>query len=91
MAIVTAVVIAGLAIAGFVYGKVRSRVPAVATPRPVTSPPSGQPTTDPTPAGTSPLDRPATDTAAAASSDPLPPPEPVSEWAPPSGLSARRF
>ena len=33
MAIGTAVVIAGLAIAGFVYGKVRSRVPAVATAR----------------------------------------------------------
>ena len=53
MAIVTAVMIAGLAIAGFVYGKVRSRIPAVATPRSVMAPPSGQPTPDPTPAGTS--------------------------------------
>ena len=32
MAIATAVVIAGLAIAGFVYGKVRSRVPAASAP-----------------------------------------------------------
>jgi hypothetical protein len=84
LAIGTAVVIAGLAIAGFVYGKLRSRVPATVTPRPLTVPPAGPPITDPTPAGTSPpvtspppIELPPPDVS------PLPPPEPASDWAPP--------
>jgi hypothetical protein len=83
MAIATAVVIAGLAIAGFVYGKVRSRTPAVATTRQVTVPPSEQPAQDPTPAGTAPLTAPPPTPLPPPRVTPLPQPESVNEWAPP--------
>ena len=80
MAIVTGVLIAGLAVAGFVYGKVRSRVPAEVRPRPPTSESvvaaettEPQPITMPPP---TPLPPP--------SANPLPPPEPITEWAPPT-------
>lgn len=82
LGIATAVVIAALAIAGFVYGKVRSRVPVVATPRPVTEPPSGEPTGDATPMG-SPITAPPPAPLPPPGADTLPPPEHVNEWAPP--------
>jgi hypothetical protein len=85
MAFVTAIVIAGLAIAGFIYGRMRSHVPAAATPRPSSASPAGPPTTDPTPAGTSPpLVAPQPMPLPPPRSSPLPPPEPASDWAPPT-------
>ena len=73
MAIATAVVIAGLAIAGFFYGRVRSRIPAVADPEtgPVTT---VQPPGERRHAGRQPPTHgSSTDTAPAASSDPAAP------------------
>jgi hypothetical protein len=80
MGIATAVLIAGLAVAGFVYGKVRSRPPTPAATRPaaadsmpggVDATPSGVPSAGMMPPPT-----------------PLPPPqrptEAVSDWAPPT-------
>jgi hypothetical protein len=85
IAIGTAVIIAALAIAGFIFGRLRSRTPAVATARPLTVPPTGPPTTDPTPADTTtPLTRPPPIQLPPPEPSPLPPPEPASEWAPPT-------
>jgi hypothetical protein len=83
LAIATAVLIVGLAIAGFVYGKIRSRVPAPATSRPVTEPPSGSRPSDATPAGT-PFAIPPPAPLPPPRPNPLPPPETVNEWAPPT-------
>jgi hypothetical protein len=83
LAIGTAVLIVGLAIAGFVYGKVRSRVPAPATPRLVTEPPSVPPANDRTPAGT-PFAIPPPAPLPPPRANPLPPPETMNEWAPPT-------
>jgi hypothetical protein len=80
MGIATAVLIAGLAIAGFVFGKIRSRPPAPATPRTARA--------DATPADATPSGPPA---ATMPPPTALPPPEPrpsppgaTTDWAPPT-------
>ena len=85
MAIVTAVVIAGLAIAGSVYGRLRSRGPRPNKPGPATVGESasaaitdGPPTEPPSVTIPPPTPLPPPD------ASPLPPPEPVTAWAPPT-------
>ena len=85
MAITTAVVIAGLAIAGFVYGKLRSRAPGEAGDCRVTGTDSAGPSTDDRPdAGRLAAARRATaDATPAAAGAAAAAARTVSEWAPP--------
>ena len=87
MAITTAVVIAVLAVAGFVYGKLRSRPPGVkkapaATASP--APPAAEPRDVDAPPTETSLPAPLATPLPPPQVQPLPPPEPVSEWAPPT-------
>jgi hypothetical protein len=79
MGIATGILIGGLAIAGFVYGKVRSRPPVPAASRPA-GVATGPPATDATPSGVPSETMPPP--------TPLPPPQrptdAVSDWAPPT-------
>jgi hypothetical protein len=81
---VTAIGIAVLAVAGFVYGKVRSRIPAPATPRPTPAQESNESSGDAPPPDSPPVMPPPTPLPPPQAA-PLPPPEAVNEWAPPKG------
>jgi hypothetical protein len=83
--ITTAVVIAVLAIAGFVYGKVRSRPPGAPARRPAVAADAPTAATDATPVGSPPLVAPPPTPLPPPKAQPFPPPEAVSEWAPPKG------
>jgi hypothetical protein len=84
LVVTTAVVIAMLAIAGFVYGKLRSRPPGKPARRPaIAADGPTPPVTDATPVGSPPLVAPPPMPLPPPQSQPLPPPEAVSEWAPP--------
>jgi hypothetical protein len=88
--ITTALAIAVLAIAGFVYGKLRSRPPGTRARRPAIAADRPTPAPDATPVGSPPLvappptlPPPQTQPLPPPEAQPLPPPEAVSEWAPP--------
>lgn len=83
MAIAMAVIIAGLAIAGFVYGKVRSRGPLVTKPRPDTAADASAPTIEGPPSGPPAVTIPPPTPLPPPEAGSLPPPEPVTAWAPP--------
>jgi hypothetical protein len=83
LVITTAVVIAVLAIAGFVYGKLRSRPPGKPARRPAIAADGPTAVTDATPVGSPPLVAPPPTPLPPPQAQPLPPPEAVSEWAPP--------
>jgi hypothetical protein len=94
LAIATGALIVALAVAGFVYGKLRSQVPSAPRARPATAGDGPSPPVEATPVDATPVDSPPLVTPQAAALpppkvQPLPPPDVVSEWAPPNAENAR--